>query len=117
MGAESNVILVKSFEFSKRIYFFAKKLRELKEYELSSQIFRSGTSIGANAEEAVGGMSKRDFIAKLSISYKESREVIYWLRLCSEVDLLRDDAEELKAQATELTKILTSILKSSKANS
>lgn len=79
---KDNVIQKKSFEFAILIVEFAKKLIEnKKEFILSKQILRSGTSIGANVEEAIGGFSKKDFRAKLSISYKEARETRYWLNL------------------------------------
>lgn len=79
---QGNVILEKSFAFAVRIVELNKFLvREQKEYELSNQVLRSGTSIGSNAEEAVGGVSKKDFNNKLGISYKEARETKFWLRL------------------------------------
>ena len=72
----------KSFEFAIRIVNLSKFLRENKrEYVLSKQVLRSGTSIGANIEEATGSFSKSDFRFKLSIAYKESRETHYWLKL------------------------------------
>ncbi|RLD28713.1 MAG: four helix bundle protein [Bacteroidetes bacterium] len=86
-----------------------------KEYVLSKQILKSGTSIGANVEEAIGGISKRDFRAKMSISYKEARETHYWLRLLKETDYIT--VEEFKSFETELSsilKILFKIIQSSK---
>lgn len=77
-----NIIKDKSFAFAIEIINVYKYLSsENKEYVLSKQLLKSGTSIGANVEEAIGGVSKRDFIAKLGIAYKESRETMYWLRL------------------------------------
>jgi four helix bundle protein len=76
---KENLIAVKSFKFAKRIYLLYKfLLEEKKEYILSKQILRSGTSIGANVEEAIGAQSKKDFISKLSIAYKKARETHYW---------------------------------------
>lgn len=76
------IIKNKSFEFAVRIINLYKFLIDTKkEYVLSKQILRSGTSIGANVEEAIGGVSKSDFKNKLSIAYKEARETHYWLRL------------------------------------
>ena len=81
---------------------------EKKEYNLSNQLFRSATSIGANVEEAIGGQSKKDFIAKISIAYKEARETRYWIRLSIEIypeyesvakSLLNDCEELLKMSA------------------
>ena len=74
-----------------------------KEYILSKQVLRSGTSIGANVEEALGGQSKADFIAKLPIAYKEARETSYWLRLLKYTDYLTEkEFESIHADAEEL---------------
>lgn len=86
---KENIILEKSFSFAIRIvrlYLYLKK--EKNEYELSKQILRSGTSIGANVEEAVGGQSRKDFSSKLGIAYREARETKYWLRLLKETDFI-----------------------------
>lgn len=78
----NNVIQDKTFKFAERIVNLYKHLIvKEKEYVLSKQVLRSGTSIGANIEEAIGGTSKRDFQNKLSIAYKEARETRYWLKL------------------------------------
>ncbi len=82
-----------------------------KEYVLSKQILRSGTSIGANIEEAIGGQSKKDFRAKIFISYKEARETHYWIRLIKDSELIsRQLADSLLEDCQELKKILSSIL-------
>ena len=111
-----NIIVTKSYDFAKRIvklYMFLSK--EKKEYTLSKQILRSGTSIGANIEEAQGGQSKRDFIAKTQISYKEARETHYWLRLLRDTDILEDKlANSLIKDCEEILYIISAILKSSK---
>ena len=79
---KGNVVATKSFEFAKRIYFLYKFLTEEKgEFILSKQILRSGTSIGANIEEAIGAQSKKDFLSQIAVAYKEARETHYWLRL------------------------------------
>ena len=79
---KENIIQIKTYEFALRIVRLYKHLNEeKKEYTLSKQIVRCGTSIGANTEEAIGAESKKDFIQKLSISYKEARETKFWLRL------------------------------------
>ena len=113
-----NVILVKSYEFAKRIvrlYLFLSK--EKKEYILSKQILRSGTSIGANIEEAQGGQSKRDFIAKTQISFKEAKETHYWLRLLRDTNIIEAKlANSLIKDCKEIIYLLSAILKSSKAN-
>jgi four helix bundle protein len=77
-----NVIQEKSYIFAIRIVRLYKYLiKQQKEFVLAKQILRSGTSIGANIEEAIGGQSKKDFLSKLSIAYKEARETNYWLRI------------------------------------
>jgi len=82
----------KSFAFAVRIIKMYQHLTtEKKEFVLTKQVLRSGTSIGANVEEAIGGSSKKDFRAKLKISYKEFRETKYWLRLLNETEYLSDD--------------------------
>lgn len=79
---KSNIILDKSYNFALRIVKLYMHLRgEKVERELLIQLLKSGTSIGANVEEAVGAQSKSDFIHKTGIAYKESRETSYWLRL------------------------------------
>ncbi|MCW3786621.1 four helix bundle protein [Plebeiibacterium sediminum] len=84
-----------------------------KEYILSKQVLRSGTSIGANIEEAIGGISKADFKAKMSIAYKEARETDYWLRLLKDTDYLNVEAfNSIRADVSELLKLLYSIIKS-----
>jgi four helix bundle protein len=84
-----NVTQQKCFYFSVRIIKLYKFLTsKKKEFVLSKQILRSGTSIGANIEEAIGGQSKNDFIAKLSIAHKEARETMYWLELLIASDYL-----------------------------
>lgn len=91
--------------------------KEQKEYILSKQLLRSGTSIGANAEEAVGGISKKDFVAKLSISYKEARETRYWLRLMRDTKILdNNEASSLIKDCDEILRIIYSIIKSSRNN-
>jgi len=82
---KKNVVKDKSFTFAVRIVNLYKFLKEeKKEFILSKQILRSGTSIGANIEEADGGISKADFSNKISIAYKEAKETHYWLRLLNE---------------------------------
>ncbi|MDZ4713535.1 MAG: four helix bundle protein, partial [bacterium] len=84
-----NIIQEKSFRFSIRITNCYKYLKDVQqEYVISKQILRSGTSIGANVEEAIGGQSEKDFINKISIAYKESRETNYWLRLLKETNFI-----------------------------
>ena len=113
LSGEQNVVLTKSFAFAVRVVKLNKHLRfSQQEYVLSKQLVRSGTSIGANVEEAVGGISKADFSAKISIAYKEARETSYWLRLLHEADYLEVRLfDSLYADCQELCRILFSILR------
>lgn len=89
--------------------------KEKYEFVLSKQILRSGTSIGANVEEADGGISKSDVSNKISISYKEAKETHYWLRLLKETNYLSENLfNSLIQDCNEICKILFSILKTSR---
>jgi four helix bundle protein len=80
------------------------------EYVLSKQLLRSGTSIGANIEESIGGQTEKDFYTKLSIAYKEARETNYWIRLLKDSDLLtKEQSESLLIDCEELMKIIGKI--------
>ena len=82
----------RTLNFAARIFYLSKQLREVHhEYSLADQILRSGTSIGANYEEARGAISKADFIAKTSISLKEARETRYWLKLFFQIKLIDNE--------------------------
>lgn len=111
-----NVIVNKSKNFAIRIVRLYQYLcGEKREFVLSKQLLRSGTSIGANVKEAVRGQSKADFISKMSIALKEASETEYWLELLYETDFLdRTQFDSIYADNQELLKILTSIIKSSK---
>ncbi len=116
MEKSKSPIRDKSVEFAVRIIKLAQFLKsEKKEYILADQIMRSGTSIGANVEEANGGISKKEFIQKMSISYREARETKYWLEL-----LLRwwyishEQHNSLEIDVVEILKILASIITTSK---
>ena len=106
-----NIIQQKSFAFAVRIVNLYKFLTDnKKEFVLSKQLLRSGTSIGANIEEAIGGQSDKDFLSKLSIAYKEARESIYWIKLLKETEYISNNqAESLITDAEELCKILGKI--------
>lgn len=108
----------KSFEFAVKIVNFYKKFSvEKREFILSKQLLRSGTSVGANIREGINAQSKRDFIHKLSIAQKECDETIYWIDLLFETNYIqKEDFDDLKNDATEILKILRSIIKTSKAN-
>jgi four helix bundle protein len=112
---KKNPIREKSYAFSLDIVIFSEKLIKKKEYVMSKQILKSGTSIGANVEEAMQGQSKRDFIAKLQISLKEASETKFWLRLIRDSGYAtQEEVAHLFAQIDEILPLLTSILKSSK---
>ena len=110
--AKYNILQEKSFGFAVRIVKLYKYLcEEKKEFVLSKQILRSGTSIGANIEESIGGQSDKDFLSKLEISYKEARETNYWLRLLLATDYLtKEQADSLLVDNEELKKILAKII-------
>ncbi len=113
---KENPVVKKSYAFAIRIVKCYQQLRaEKQSYDLCSQIVKSGTSIGANIEEAQGSISKREFIAKMQISYKEARETHFWLRLFRDTDILKIDfANSMLKDCEEILKLLTSILRSSK---
>ena len=113
---KESIVQKKSFDFSLKIISLYKKLQLEKEFIISNQLLRSGTSIGANGEEALAGQSKRDFIAKMSISSKEARETKYWLRLLKQSELTSIDVNSLILDIDELIRILTSIVKTSQQN-
>ncbi len=114
-----NVIVIKSKDFAIRIVKLSKYLNDnKKEYVLSKQILKSGTSIGANVKEAIRGQSKADFYAKMNIALKEASETEYWLELLNETDYIDKGLyESINSDCTELIKILISITKTQKCNS
>ena len=113
---ENNIIVEKSYAFAIRIVSCYQYLcTEKKEFVLSKQLLRSGTSIGANIEEAVGGQYRKDFLSKLSIAYKETRETNYWLRIFRGTRILDQKiVESLLFDNDELLKLIGSILKTLK---
>lgn len=108
---KDNIIQQKSFEFAIRIVNLYKFLTtEKKEFVLSKQLLRSGTSIGANIEESIGGQSEKDFLSKISIAYKEARESTYWLKLLRATDYLSDqESNSLLNDAEEICRIIGKI--------
>lgn len=113
---KENVIQTKSYDFAlKTVKLYQNHYRNSEVRSLLRQLLNSGTSVGANVEEAEGGQSKRDFIAKMSISYKEARETKYWLRLLRDSHVLEiGEANSMISECEELIRILTAILNSSK---
>ena len=112
MGKD-NLIANKTFDFSLVTIELYKHLIENKEYILSKQLLRSATSIGANVEEAIGSISKREFTAKMGISLKEARESKYWLRLLDKSQLVNYNYSKQLKDIEEIVNILTAIVKTS----
>ena len=109
-----SIVQDKSYAFALRIIELAKLLKEQKDFEIARQILRSGTAIGANVEEALAGISRADFIAKMSIASKEARETHYWLRLLLDSKTASEiHVAPLKTECMELVRILTAIVKTS----
>ena len=117
-ATEDNVIMTKAKVFAVRIIKLYKYLCESKkEYVLSKQVLRSGTSIGANVAEAIVAISKKDFLAKMYIAFKECVETQYWLELLQETDYLTiEQFNSINEDCTELKKLLSSITKSTRIN-
>jgi len=114
--AES-IVKQKSYNFALQIIKLCVQLRNAKHFEISSQLLRSGTSIGANVEEALAGQSRKDFFAKMSIASKEARETNYWLRLIKDAGIVNEqESQNLVEASEELIKILTSIVKTGNDN-
>lgn len=106
-----NAIQEKSFAFAIRIVNLYKYLTTTKnEYVISKQLLRSGTSIGANIEESIGGQSQSDFLHKISIAYKEARESMYWIKLLQATDYLKaEEAQSLLKDIEVICKIIGKI--------
>lgn len=114
---KQSIAAEKSYKFSVRIIklhlYICKREKFL--LSVSNQLLKSGTSIGANVEEALGGFSRKEFSAKMAIAYKEARETKYWLRLMQDTELVEPKmAKSFLADVEELIRILASIVKSSK---
>jgi four helix bundle protein len=108
---KENIIQEKTFAFAIRIVNLYKFLcEEKKEFVLSKQVLRSGTSIGANIEESIGGQSDKDFFTKITIAYKEARETVYWLKLLLATNYLnQEQSDSLLNDADEICRILGKI--------
>ncbi|MDM8564576.1 four helix bundle protein [Candidatus Halobeggiatoa sp. HSG11] len=116
---KENIVKDKSFRFAVRIVNLRKFLvEENKEFILSKQLLRSGTSVGAMVREAERGESKADFVHKLAIAQKECNETLYWLELLYKTDFLsQKQFDSINSDAIELIKLITSIIKTTKGNS
>ncbi len=115
---QENVVKIKSFAFAIRIVkLYQYLVTEHREYVLSKQVLRCGTSVGAMIREAEHSESTADFVHKLAIAQKEINETIYWLELLKETNFLsQEQFESINADAIELIKLLTSIIKTTKLN-
>ena len=111
--AETNIVAVKSFAFAVRCVKLRKYLtNEKNEYEMSKQLLRCGTSIGANVREALRGQSRPDFGAKMNISLKEASECEYWIELLQATEYITEEqGNNMLSDCRELIKLLTSIVK------
>lgn len=112
---ENNPILKLTFDFSLDVIDYCVQLDDLKKFPLSNQLFKSGTSIGANASEAQHAESKADFIHKFKIAAKEMKETSYWLLLCRHSEHL-PECEKLISKLNEIEKVINKIIASSKRN-
>ncbi len=115
---KENVLKIKSFTFAVRVVKLYRYLcDEKKEFVLSKQLLRSGTSVGAMVREAEHSESKPDFIHKMAIAQKEINESIYWLELLNETDYLtQQQFESINNDAIEIIKLITTIIKTTKTN-
>ncbi|WPJ95229.1 four helix bundle protein [Coraliomargarita algicola] len=124
MRTEKDIVARKPQEISERAFQFAVRIVKLCQQldtspgvprTLANQLLRSGTSIGANLEESKGGQSRADFLSKVSISLKEARETQYWLRLLVAADIIPENQlEQLLDESSQITAILTTIVKNTK---
>lgn len=114
--SKDNIILDRSFNFALIIIELYKQMAEQREYVLSKQVLRSGTSIGANVEEATAAYSKKDFAAKMSIASKEARETRYWLRLIDRSQIVTVDVKVYLVEIEHIVNILTAIVKTAQEN-
>jgi len=110
MNKSENIIQNKSFEFALTVIELYRELQAQNEFDISRQLLRSGTSIGANVEEAIAAYSKRDFLHKMSIASKEGRETSYWQRLIKAGNLI-EVPDHYFSDINEINSILTSIVK------
>jgi four helix bundle protein len=110
---KENIIAIKTFDFSLNIISLYTQLKKENEFIISKQLLRSGTSIGANVEEAVAAQSRKDFISKMSIASKEARETKYWLRLLDKSELTQIPVANYLIEIEHIINIITKIIKTS----
>lgn len=112
-NSQSNVIVKLSFDFALNIIEFTELLELKKKYNLANQLFRSGTSIGANIREAQNAESKADFIHKMKLAAKEAEETAYWLNLC-ELSANYPNPDKLVNEIESIQKVLSKIIATTK---
>mgnify|MGYP006361731075 FL=1 len=110
---KNNLILLKSFEFAKKVVQYTEKLEEDRKYVIAYQLLKSGTWIGANIKEAQNSESKADFIHKMKIAMKEADETEFWLFLCNELENY-PNTEELLSEVFDILKITNKIISTTK---
>ena len=110
---QNNLILLKTFDFAKKVVQYTEKLEDQKRFVIANQLLKSGTSIGANIKEAQNAESKADFIHKIKIAMKEAEETEFWLFLCNELENY-PNSEELLNEIFEILKITNKIIATSK---
>jgi four helix bundle protein len=110
-----NPLLTKTFDFALLIVAFCQKLQDQKNFVISNQLLKSGTSVGANVREAQHAESRADFIHKLKIASKECEETIYWLEICKASYSL--NCETLLSESQQIGKLLSRIISTAKRNS
>ena len=113
---KDNIVLNKSFDFALDIIELYKFLKSKNEFVISKQLLRSGTSIGANVEEANAAQTKKEFATKMSLASKEARETRYWLRLLDKSKLVDSDYKNHITKIDELIRIITAIVKTTQPN-
>ncbi|HEX8269393.1 MAG TPA: four helix bundle protein [Flavobacterium sp.] len=111
---KDNLIVNLTFEFALDIISYSEEIRRLNRFEMASQVFRSGTSIGANIREAQNAESRADFIHKFKIAAKEAAEVQYWLELCLQSEHYPKPKEDLFIKLNSINLIISKIISSSK---
>jgi four helix bundle protein len=112
-NVSTNLIVQLTFAFSLDVIAFCEQLQAEKKFLLANQLFRSGTSIGANVREAQGAESKSDFIHKMKIAYKEAEETQYWLEICENAPSYRSPSG-LRTSILAILRVLAKIILSSK---
>lgn len=111
---KQNLIVAKTFNFALNIIEYTEELLKLYKYEMASQLFKSGTSIGANTKEAPNAESPADFIHKFKIAAKEADETEFWLKLCIASKHYPNPSEFLLAELDSIIKIISKIISTSK---